>query len=62
MNRPIACALALALSTAVLSGCDKPADQTSATDKAAMPAEAAHENPFFAESPLPLHFPQFDIV
>lgn len=62
MNRPIACALALALSTAMLSGCDKPAEQTTANDKAAMPAEAAHENPFFAESPLPLHFPQFDKI
>jgi len=62
MNRPIACALALALSTAMLSACDKPAERTTATDKAAMPAEAAHENPFFAESPLALHYPQFDKI
>lgn len=62
MNRPIACALALALSAAMLSGCDKPAEQKPATDKAAMPADAAHENPFFSESPLPLHYPQFDKI
>ena len=27
-----------------------------------MPADAAQENPFFAESPLALHFPQFDKI
>ncbi|MBP6749850.1 MAG: M3 family metallopeptidase [Xanthomonadaceae bacterium] len=62
MNRPIACALALALSAAMLSGCDKSSEQKPSTDKAAMPADAAHENPFFAASPLALHFPQFDKI
>ncbi len=62
MNRPIACALALALSAAMLSGCDKSSEQKPSTDKTAMPADAAHENPFFAASPLALHFPQFDKI
>lgn len=62
MNRPIACALALALSTAMLAGCDKSSEPKPSTDKAAMPADAAQENPFFAASSLALHFPQFDKI
>ncbi len=63
MNRPLACALALAISATALVGCDKnsaPAPTTS--DKAAMPADAAQDNPLFVESPLQLKFPQFDKI
>lgn len=63
MNRPLACALALALSATALVGCDKDKNTApTATDKAAMPADAAQDNPFFVESPLPLKFPQFDKI
>jgi peptidyl-dipeptidase Dcp len=63
MNRPLACALALALSATALVGCDKDKNtEPTATDKAAMPADAAQDNPFFVESPLPLKFPQFDKI
>jgi peptidyl-dipeptidase Dcp len=63
MNRPLACALALALSATALVGCDKDKNtEPTATDKAAMPADAAQDNPFFAESTLPLKFPQFDKI
>ena len=61
MNRPLACALALAISATALVGCDKSPAPTS-TDKAAMPADAAQDNPFFAESPLELKYPQFDKI
>ncbi len=61
MNRPLACALALAISATALVGCDKSPAPTS-SDKAAMPADAAQDNPFFAESPLQLKFPQFDKI
>jgi peptidyl-dipeptidase Dcp len=63
MNRPLACALALALSTTVLVSCDRSSTPApTATDKAAMPADAAKDNPFFDKSPLPLQFPQFDKI
>ncbi|GAA4807025.1 M3 family metallopeptidase [Lysobacter hankyongensis] len=63
MNRPLACALALALSATALVGCDKDKNTApTANDKAAMPADAAQDNPFFVESPLPLKFPQFDKI
>lgn len=63
MKRPLACALALALSATALVGCDKdrPSAPT-ATDKAAMSADAAKDNPLFEKSPLPLQFPQFDKI
>ena len=61
MNRPLACALALAISATALVGCDKSPAPTS-SDKAAMPADAAQDNPFFVESPLQLKFPQFDKI
>lgn len=63
MNRPLACALALAISATALVGCDK--DKSPAptdSDKAAMSADAAQDNPLFAESPLELKFPQFDKI
>ena len=61
MNRPLACALALAISAASLVGCDKSPTPTS-SNKAAMPVDAAQDNPFFAESTLQLKFPQFDKI
>jgi peptidyl-dipeptidase Dcp len=63
MNRPLACALALALSATALVGCDKDKGATSTdSDKAAMSADAAQDNPFFEKSPLPQQFPQFDKI
>lgn len=63
MNRPLACALALALSATALVGCDRDKNtDPAATDKAAMPADATQDNPFFVESPLPLKLPQFDKI
>ncbi|MFZ5636858.1 MAG: M3 family metallopeptidase [Pseudomonadota bacterium] len=63
MNRPLACALALAISATALVACDKDKSPTPPdSDKAAMSADASQDNPFFAESPLPLKFPQFDKI
>lgn len=66
MNHPLAFAL-----TAIIAGTatgyakagPQPAEATA--DKAAAtsaPATPEHANPFFAESPLPLHYPQFDKI
>jgi len=63
MKRPLACALALAISATALVACDKNSSSTpTATDKAPMSADASQDNPFFEPSPLPLQFPQFDKI
>ncbi|RNF85281.1 M3 family metallopeptidase [Montanilutibacter psychrotolerans] len=56
MKHPLALAVALALSAAALPAFA----QSSATTDTAVTAQAA--NPFFNESPLPLHYPQFDKI
>lgn len=66
MTRPIACALALAVATALAT----PASPALAAQKtvqskkkpeAPMPA-IAYSGPFAAPSPLPMHYPQFDKI
>jgi peptidyl-dipeptidase Dcp len=64
MKHPVALALAIALSGSV-AGCTDTASgkKESATSQAQSPAVATDSsNPFFAESPLPLHYPQFDKI
>ena len=61
MTRPIACALALAIA-AGLAGCASTPTAYAANDKTDMPAPTARDNPFFAESTLPLKYPPFDKV
>ncbi len=61
MNRPLACALALAI-TASLAGIASAPYAYAANDKTTMPAPAAQDNPFFVESTLPLKYPQFDKI
>jgi peptidyl-dipeptidase Dcp len=61
MTRPLACALTLAIATG-LAGCAIALPATAATEKNAMSSDASHANPFFAESPLPLKYPQFDKI
>mgnify|MGYP006142759549 CR=1 FL=1 len=50
----------LALAVAMTLGLALPAYSASAATPAA--ANAQQANPFFADSPLPLHFPQFDKI
>lgn len=61
MKRPLACALALAIVT-VMAGCASTPPAPAANDKTTMPAEAPQDNPFFAESTLPLKYPPFDKI
>ena len=61
MTRPLACAVALAIATTLVGAATAP-DAHAAHKKPTMHAAAAHSNPFFADSPLPLHFPQFDKI
>ncbi|MFD0726410.1 M3 family metallopeptidase [Lysobacter brunescens] len=60
MTRPIACALALAIATG-LAGAAAPASHA-ADKKPAMSTPATQNNPLFADSPLPLKYPQFDRI
>ncbi|WEN15050.1 M3 family metallopeptidase [Rhodanobacter sp. AS-Z3] len=64
MKHPIALALAIALSGSVAgcsdTGSDKNASASNQTH--ADTVAAATGNPFFSESPLPLHYPQFDKI
>ena len=61
MTRPLACALALAIATG-LAGCASTPTACAANDKTDMPAPAAQDNPFFAQSTLPLKYPPFDKI
>ena len=61
MTRPLACALALAIATG-LAGCASTPTAYAANDKTDMPAPAAQDNPFFAQSTLPLKYPPFDKI
>jgi peptidyl-dipeptidase Dcp len=60
MKHHIACALALAIATALAGCATAPSGKT--TTEATMPASSFASNPFAAPSPLPLHFPQFDMI
>ena len=64
MKHPIALALAIALSGSMAActdaGSGKSESATSQAQTDAVVADAA--NPFFSESPLPLHYPQFDKI
>ena len=60
-KRPLVVALAAALALQAANA----AAQSAPTQEPAVPADqaaASHANPFFAESPLPLHYPQFDRI
>jgi peptidyl-dipeptidase Dcp len=61
MNRPLACAVALVIATG-LTGCATTPTALTDDNKASMPAPAAKDNPFFAESTLPLKYPMFDKI
>ena len=60
MRHPIACALALAIATA-LAGCATPTAAT-ADKEAPMPATASYSGPFAAPSTLDLNYPRFDLI
>jgi peptidyl-dipeptidase Dcp len=62
MKHPIACTLALAISTALAGVATAAAPATASTMEATMPADTFASNPFAAPSPLPLHYPQFDKI
>ena len=65
MKHPLALALTAALSTLALAACNAPAPSDAAVAKAPPAAPVATSeavNPFFADSPLPLHYPQFDKI
>ncbi|TWI04537.1 peptidyl-dipeptidase Dcp [Luteimonas cucumeris] len=59
MKHPLTLALTVALA-AVAPACSK--TEPAVNTPAAAPAAASETNPFFAESPLPLHYPQFDKI
>ncbi|EIM01701.1 M3 family metallopeptidase [Rhodanobacter denitrificans] len=64
MKHPIALALAIALSGSMAACTDAGSDKNSSTPAQAHRDAVATDagNPFFAESPLPLHYPQFDRI
>ncbi len=59
MHRPLACALALAIAVSLSGAAIAQTAAPAATSHATMPAQ---DTPFSAESPLPLHYPQFDKI
>ncbi len=61
MNRPLACAIALAIATCAIGAATAP-DAYAAKKKHAMSATPARANPFFAESTLSLQYPPFDKI
>jgi len=66
MKHPLALALAAALSTLALGACSAPAPSDAGVAKTPPPAAPATTseaaNPLLADSPLPLHYPQFDKI
>ncbi|MHB1057930.1 MAG: M3 family metallopeptidase [Rhodanobacter sp.] len=64
MKHPVALAMAIALSGSVAACSDAGSDKKGAAAPQAQAdaAVAAAGNPFFGESPLPLHYPQFDKI
>ncbi|HET9820176.1 MAG TPA: M3 family metallopeptidase [Rhodanobacteraceae bacterium] len=64
MKSPLPLTLTLAL-TGFLAGCTGTTDANKDSESSATPSQAAATdaaNPFFTESPLPLHYPQFDKI
>ncbi len=59
MRHPLALALAVALAAVTPQA---PAQDSSPVSVPASKAGQGQANPFFAESPLPLHYPQFDRI
>lgn len=64
MKHPLALTLAIALSGSVAACSDAGSDKKNAAapQARASAAVAVAGNPFFSESPLPLHYPQFDKI
>ncbi len=66
MNRPLACALAVAIATSLIGCATAPTNAaTPASDKTTMPAmsdDSAQDNPLFAQSTLTLKYPHFDKI
>ena len=64
MKHPIALALAIALSGSMAACTDAGSDKNTSTPAQAQRDALATDagNPFFAESPLPLHYPPFDRI
>ena len=64
MKHPLALALAVALGTGLVACSQTDASPQSADAQAAdsQGDAAVANNPFFTESPLPLHFPRFDQI
>ncbi|MCL1633460.1 M3 family metallopeptidase [Luteimonas sp. SX5] len=60
MKHPLTLALTVAIAALASTACNKAPTPVNETATAA-PA-ASESNPFFAESPLPLHYPQFDKI
>lgn len=60
MTHPPALVLALALAALVPAHAQTPAKNTAAVKDSSAPAPS--KNPFLADSPLPLHYPQFDKI
>ena len=61
MKHPLALALAVALAAAA-PACASPANAKAHTSHPSVTRSQQHANPFLAESPLPLHYPQFDKI
>ncbi|MGQ4659460.1 M3 family metallopeptidase [Lysobacter sp. F6437] len=64
MKHPLALALAVALGTGLVA-CTQTDASTQSADAQAADSQgdaAVADNPFFTESPLPLHFPRFDQI
>ena len=63
MNHPLSLALAAAIAaTTLAAGCTTTAPAQDAPTAVTEAPAADMTNPFFAESPLPLHYPQFDRI
>src|SRR3954471_5164364 len=60
MKHPLALALAVALAAATVHA--TPADAKTSVSHASVTKNPTQANPFFADSPLPLHYPQFDRI
>src|SRR5207342_2509958 len=59
MKHPLACAVALALTLGSALAAPQAQPQGAAMPSATMSSPATAANPFFADSPLPLHYPDF---
>ena len=60
MRKPIVAALSFSL--AMLAGCEAPSTAPKAAAPVAEQAPVVAENPFFAQSSLQFHYPNFDLI